>query len=237
MPKTPPTPTGFTRLHTTDVDVDRVVQDIYDKLAQLQSPVAQVANQISQINAVLAQKPVAPVVTHTGGGTTITTPSGGTGLVNPMSALGDMIDGGPSGVATRLPGNTTTTPMVLSQTGTGTASALPVWVNPSTLVTNGPTVQTNYSTSGRVLGTIYQNTGTTPRYISVSLSMAVGQSSVAATTDSSSTPTTVCAQATVPTSGLAGYVLSMFFIVLPGNYYKVSNVLGTNVIQEWFEWQ
>lgn len=49
----------------------------------------------------------------------------------PMTTLGDLIVGGSSGTPTRLPGNTTTTPQVLTQTGTGSASAEPVWTTPS----------------------------------------------------------------------------------------------------------
>lgn len=46
---------------------------------------------------------------------------------NPMSALGDIIYGGASGVETRLPGNTTTTQKFLTQTGNGTISAAPAY--------------------------------------------------------------------------------------------------------------
>lgn len=49
------------------------------------------------------------------------------GFANPMTTLGDTIYGAASGSATRLAGNTTTTRQYLSQTGTGTASAAPVW--------------------------------------------------------------------------------------------------------------
>lgn len=53
--------------------------------------------------------------------------SGGGGFTNPMTTLGDTIYGGTAGAATRLAGNTTTTPLCLQQTGTGSASAAPVW--------------------------------------------------------------------------------------------------------------
>jgi hypothetical protein len=49
------------------------------------------------------------------------------GFSNPMTTLGDLIYGAASGVATRLAGNTTTAKQFLSQTGTGTVSAIPVW--------------------------------------------------------------------------------------------------------------
>lgn len=48
------------------------------------------------------------------------------GMTNPMTTLGDIIYGGASGVTTRLAGNATTTPFVLTSTGSGSATA-PVW--------------------------------------------------------------------------------------------------------------
>jgi hypothetical protein len=53
--------------------------------------------------------------------------SGGGGMANPMSALGDVIYGGAAGVATRLPGNATTARKFLRQVGDGTNPAAPVW--------------------------------------------------------------------------------------------------------------
>lgn len=47
------------------------------------------------------------------------------------TTLGDIIYGGASGTPTRLAGNTTSTTKFLSQTGTGTVSAAPSWVQPS----------------------------------------------------------------------------------------------------------
>lgn len=44
-----------------------------------------------------------------------------------MSALGDLVYGGAAGVQTVLPGNVTTTPAILAQTGNGSGSAAPVW--------------------------------------------------------------------------------------------------------------
>lgn len=56
-----------------------------------------------------------------------------TGAFSPMTTLGDTVYGGPSpaGVAARLPGNTSTTKEYLSQTGTGSSSAAPVWSQPA----------------------------------------------------------------------------------------------------------
>lgn len=47
--------------------------------------------------------------------------------LSPMTTLGDIIYGGALGAGIRLAGNTTTSRRFLRQTGTGTASAAPVW--------------------------------------------------------------------------------------------------------------
>lgn len=48
-------------------------------------------------------------------------------LTSPMTTLGDLIQGGASGAAIRLPPNITTTRKFLRQQGTGSASAAPAW--------------------------------------------------------------------------------------------------------------
>jgi hypothetical protein len=48
-------------------------------------------------------------------------------LTNPMTAVGDMIYGGTSGVPTRLAGNTSTTPAMIVGTGSGSAATAPAW--------------------------------------------------------------------------------------------------------------
>lgn len=50
----------------------------------------------------------------------------------PITTLGDLVYGGGGGTPARLAGNTTTTMEVLTQTGTGSVSAAPVWVATST---------------------------------------------------------------------------------------------------------
>ena len=61
------------------------------------------------------------------GGTGAITASTGFDALSPMTTLGDTVYGGTSGTGTRLVGNTTATKQFLSQTGTGSASAAPVW--------------------------------------------------------------------------------------------------------------
>lgn len=68
------------------------------------------------------------------GGTGQTTANAGFNALSPMTTLGDVVYGAASGAATRLAGNTTTTLRVLTQTGTGSASAAPVWNSVSTIL-------------------------------------------------------------------------------------------------------
>lgn len=68
-------------------------------------------------------------------------------FVSPLTTLGDLIYGGASGSATRLPGNTTVLNKVLTQQGTGSTSAVPVWSSLSSAFT-APTVQKFTTGSG-----------------------------------------------------------------------------------------
>lgn len=54
-----------------------------------------------------------------------------TGFANPMTTLGDLMYEDATPTAVRLAGNTTTTKKFLSQTGTGTISAVPSWLQPA----------------------------------------------------------------------------------------------------------
>lgn len=81
----------------------------------------------------------------------------------------------------------------------------------------------------RVLGTVYQNTGTKPRYVTVTANVA------------GNTCTAFCDLATTPTQ-VVGYIAAtagdnivstITFIVLPNFYYFVS---GGSGIQYWTEW-
>ena len=57
----------------------------------------------------------------------LTAASNGSVFTNPMTTLGDIIYGGASGAATRLPGNTSTTVEFLQSTGTGSAAQAPTY--------------------------------------------------------------------------------------------------------------
>lgn len=85
---------------------------------------------------------VGTITTGTWNATAIAIAHGGTGqtaktaaydALSPTTTLGDIeYNNGTNNV--RLGGNTTTTPKVLTQTGTGSVSAAPIWVDPTTLV-------------------------------------------------------------------------------------------------------
>jgi hypothetical protein len=85
---------------------------------------------------------------------------GGVSFVNPMTSPGDMVAGTVSGVAVRVPGNTTTTKEFLTQTGTaGTANA-PVWGTIASA--DVPTLNQNTTgTSANVTGTVATTHGGT----------------------------------------------------------------------------
>ena len=87
------------------------------------------------------------------------------------------------------------------------------------------------------LGAVYQNTGSSVMDVSVLLSMP-NNSSVAAYSDASPTPTTLVGQE----SHFTGYATTtgntIMLKVLPGNYYTVKNLGSANAtVQQWIEWQ
>lgn len=113
------------------------------------------------------------------GGTGATTKSGAFDALSPMTTLGDMIYGATAGTATRMGGNATTTKMFLSQTGTGSASAAPIWaalvdgdipnditINLATRATNvagGAANQIPYQSAANT--TLFSNTGASGQII------------------------------------------------------------------------
>jgi hypothetical protein len=97
-------------------------------------------------NIAIAFTGVTGTIPIASGGTGQTTAAAAFNALSPLTTLGDIIYGGTSGAGTRLAGNTTTIPQVLSQTGTGSASAAPVWVNGGTGI--APTIQKFISGSG-----------------------------------------------------------------------------------------
>jgi hypothetical protein len=68
------------------------------------------------------------------GGTGQTSASAAFNALSPVTTLGDLIYGSAANTTARLAGNTSTTRRVLTQTGTGVASAAPVWVDQCNIV-------------------------------------------------------------------------------------------------------
>ena len=68
-----------------------------------------------------------PVIPIAGGGSGQTTATSAFNALNPMTTLGDTIAENSVPTAVRVSGNTTATKNFYTQTGTGSASALPVW--------------------------------------------------------------------------------------------------------------
>lgn len=82
------------------------------------------SNTSGQPNATVVVQPgmqVEPVVIVDQNGNAVTP------LVNPMTTLGDMIDGGASGAPARLAGPTVAAKRFLTSTGNGTIAATPAW--------------------------------------------------------------------------------------------------------------
>ncbi len=79
------------------------------------------------VNVSSATAPTVGQVLTATSGTAATWQNPTTGFTNPMTTLGDIIYENATPTPARLAGNTTTTKQYLSQTGTGTVSAAPVW--------------------------------------------------------------------------------------------------------------
>ena len=85
---------------------------------------------------------------------------GAISFVNPMTSPGDMVAGTASGLAVRVPGNTTSTKEFLTSTGSGTSASLPAWGTIAT--TDVPTLNQNTTgTSANVTGTVATTHGGT----------------------------------------------------------------------------
>lgn len=80
-------------------------------------------------------------------------------MPNVFTTLGDLNYGGSSGTPTRLAGSTSSSLAVLTQTGTGSASAAPVW-STAPAWTTGQTISLSQNSSFNALTATNANTGT-----------------------------------------------------------------------------
>ena len=97
---------------------------------------------------------------------------------------------------------------------------------------NGPifTTQNTQTTLNRSFGTVYQNTTGKSLFVSVTINVGVQFETITCLTDSNSNPTTGVAGCSIYSHGSA-----FSFMVLPGNYYKVTRS-ATAAIVYWTEW-
>jgi hypothetical protein len=107
----------------TDSDFPILNQDTTGKSAKTDA----LNSATTVVNVSEATAPTAGQVLTAISSTAATWQTPSAGFTNPMTTLGDLIYEDATPAATRLAGNITTVKQYLSQTGTGTASAAPVW--------------------------------------------------------------------------------------------------------------
>jgi hypothetical protein len=96
----------------------------------------------------------------------------------------------------------------------------------------GPSSQ---STPARSLGATYHNTTSKPIYCAVIISLGVGTTAECnALTDSNAAPSTYVAAIKPDVVATTPAQVTLFFIVLPGNYYTVTQVISS--LLYWTEW-
>ena len=135
-------------------------------------------------------------------------------------------------------GSKATVDSALSDDGVNVKTTLPIKFPDDTIQTtaaiNNAVQNQNVVTGARALGTVFQNTGIKPLFVSVSVSCP-GGAYAGAYTDAAANPSTVVAEAGSGSGGTAPQV-QIFFIVLPGNYYKVAAIAGGPGLSIWTEW-
>lgn len=96
-----------------------------------------------------------------------------------------------------------------------------------------PTVQV---VTSNTIGTVYQNTDTIPRDVTISLALNAGTSQLQVLCDSSNPPTT---QIAIMENTLVGNFLDVpyTFKVLPGYFYKLVSAGVAPTLLHWIEWR
>lgn len=129
----------------------------------------------------------------------------------------------------------------LSDDGVNVITTLPIkfpdlTVQSTAAVNSAVSIQTDV-TSTRALDTVFHNSGTKPLFIAASIFNGLGASGttayVQALSDANVTPVLVVAQAG-DFQDVNRYML--FFIVLPGNYYKIQKFNINITLLTWIEW-
>lgn len=136
-----------------------------------------------------------------------------------------------------FPGSVATIDSALSDDGVNVVTALPIKFPDNTVqasaAVNTAVAAQNVVTGARALNTVFHNVGTRPLFVSVCASGS-GVNFINAFTDANPVPATQVAQAGQGSS--VGVTLEqLFFVVLPGNYYRV-DAGGSAALGFWTEW-
>jgi hypothetical protein len=139
-------------------------------------------------------------------------------LINPMTTLGDIIYGGSAGAATRLAGNTTTTPQFLTSTGSAGVGTAPIWTGSTgsgnVVLATSPTLTT--PSIGAATGTSLALTGgsLTARPAATQDSVIIaGRAGGTSSFGVTITPTTLTASRTVTLPDVTGTVALMSQVI------------------------
>lgn len=95
-----------------------------------------------------------------------------------------------------------------------------------------PSTQTDLKLTN-VIGTVYQNTGKTPRIVEVSITLTPG-TAYTIVCDATATPTVSIGGNNNP-AAVVSQILSSTFVVLPRHYYKIINGGGGGSVSYWIE--
>lgn len=166
------------------------------------------------VNVAAATAPSSGQVLTATGASAATWQTPQTGFNNPMTTVGDLISENTVPSAVRVAGNTTATQMFLAQTGTGTASALPIW---STIGTSSlPVIPIAGGGSGQTTATAAYNalspmtTKGDIEYDSANATAArlgIGTVNQVLTVGASTVPTWGQGMSLLATTGIGGYAL------------------------------
>lgn len=121
----------------------------------------------------------------------------------------------------------------LSEDGVNVITALPIkFPDDTTQDTAAAPITVQQSVAGsRAIGIVYQNTSGKPMFVTISVAQGPGQV-LEAYTDAATPPTTLVGN--IGNNSNPSQYGSMSFVVLPGNYYKVSG--SASSITAWMEW-
>lgn len=130
------------------------------------------------------------------------------GFTSPMTTLGDIIYENATPAAARLAGNTSATIAVLTQTGTGTVSAAPVWTTTSgtgsVVLATSPTLVT--PTLGAATATTINKVTITTPGTSATLTLVTGSSLITSGAFAITLTSTAATNVTLPTTGTLAIV-------------------------------